>query len=388
MRSRAELEAAVIARYRKMAVKWGVSEKEAEKKAIRYLPSNSDKELREFLKTPQSRLTANILDPAHRATEKKIDAMTSKVSAAYSQAAQEMQEKLEAYLETFSEADKRMQQNVADGLMTEDQYTEWRESHMMQAERWQQMRDTLAADASNSNDIARSIIQGYMPDVYAENFNYGTYEIESFANIDTTFTLYDRQTVERLMRDDAKLLPDPAKGSKTALAIAKNKDLAWNKRHIQAELLQGILQGESIDKIAKRMRNVEKMNKTASIRYARTMTTGAENAGRIDSYKRANDMGIDLEPAWMSTLDNRTRDSHRQLDGETRDAKSGKFSNGCRYPGDPDGTPAETYNCRCCLVAQIKGFEFDFTDTNWRNTYKMSDMTYEDWKNGKRHKSG
>lgn len=386
MKPRSQLEAEVIAKCKKLAKILNISEDEAEKRAKQLLPANSDKDLRDFLSQPLKKLTLNFLDPGHRAADKKIAQMDKEVSKVYSRASEEMSQKLEKYLDRFREADERMKKNVADGLMSEDDYKTWRKGQLMQAERWTHMRDELAADASNSVDIARSVVQGHMPEVYAENFNYGTYEIEHGTRMNTSFTLYDRQTVERLLRDNPKLLPDPSKGSKTAVKIAKNKDLRWNRNHIQGELLQGILQGESIPDIAKRMRNVEKMNKRASMNYARTMTTGAENAGRIDSYKRAQDMGIDVGPAWMATLDGRTRDSHRHLDGERRNEKTGKFSNGCRYPGDPQGSPGEVYNCRCTLVAQIKGFESDFSDMSWRRHDQLGKMSYDEWRNEKSKK--
>ena len=74
------------------------------------------------------------------------------------------------------------------------------------------------------------------------------------------------------------------------------------------------------------------------------MATGAENAGRVDSYIRAENMGIEMEQQWMATLDNRTRESHRHLDGEHRPVGK-KFSNGCRFPGDPEAPAGEIWNC-------------------------------------------
>jgi SPP1 gp7 family putative phage head morphogenesis protein len=127
-------------------------------------------------------------------------------------------------------------------------------------------------------------------------------------------------------------------------------------KKINAETLQGILQGESMDKIAKRLRNVQEMNKTQAIRSARTLVTGAENKGRLDSHKRAEEDGIILEEKWVATKDGRTRHSHAMLNGETKKTNE-TFSNGLEYPGDPSGRPEEVYNCRCTMTAKVLGFK-------------------------------
>jgi SPP1 gp7 family putative phage head morphogenesis protein len=248
----------------------------------------------------------------------------------------------------------------------------------MVGRRWEAMRDTLAEDMHNVNDIARSIVYGHLPEVYALNHNYSTFEIETKAMLDTSYTLYDRQTVERLIGENPDLLPPPAPNSKVARAIAKNKDLRWNQKRIQSELLQGILQGESIVELARRMMNVTGSNYSNSVRYARTMFTGAENAGRVEAYKRAAKMGIEYEQQWVATLDGRTRHSHRQLDGE-RIKVGGTFSNGCRFPGDPQGKPSEVYNCRCTLISQMVGLEHDLSG---RSLVKLDGKSYEEWKQG------
>ena len=61
-------------------------------------------------------------------------------------------------------------------------------------------------------------------------------------------------------------------------------------------------------------------------------------------------------------------DSHRILHGERIDV-DGTFSNGCRFPGDPNGPAEEVYNCRCTLVAAIKGFE------EWSGSTKRKSLT-------------
>ena len=114
--------------------------------------------------------------------------------------------------------------------------------------------------------------------------------------------------------------------------------------------------------------------------------TGAENAGRLDSYKRAEDMGIEMEKMWVATLDRRTRHSHRVLDGEVQPTKE-EFSNGCMYPGDPEGAPEEIYNCRCTMISQLKGFEKDISDLDLRHDSHLGDLTYDEWKEEKESES-
>ena len=50
------------------------------------------------------------------------------------------------------------------------------------------------------------------------------------------------------------------------------------------------------------------------------------------------------------------------------------------YPGDPSAAGANIYNCRCTLIADIEGFENNLSDLSLRNTNKLGDMSYEEWK--------
>ena len=103
--------------------------------------------------------------------------------------------------------------------------------------------------------------------------------------------------------------------------------------------------------------------------------TNAQNLGRSAGYKKAIDLGIKGKIEWIATMDNRVRHSHAVLDGEKIEVGE-KFSNGCRYPADPNGVGSEIYNCRCTTGFVLDGIEDD------SNAYRIADngMSYEEWK--------
>ena len=101
------------------------------------------------------------------------------------------------------------------------------------------------------------------------------------------------------------------------------------------------------------------MNKNASIRTARTMVTSAENKGRMDMLEKAESEGIICKKVWISALDTRTRDWHRDLNGVSQD-RDKPFENSVgkiMYPGDPSADAANVYSCRCSLGYEILGFK-------------------------------
>lgn len=284
-------------------------------------------------------------DPAHIQTDEELEAVIARVKREYEIAVKDTQKKLDEYMEQFKKKDQEHRQAVEDGTETTSQYASWRKGQMLTGKRWQAMCDTLAEDLTNADQIAAQIVNGQLPDIYALNHNYGTYQVEHGSMVNTSYTLYDRSTVTRLLRDQPDLLPEAK--------IDIPKDMRWNRQHITSAITQGVLQGEPIDDIAKRIRSVADMDYRASVRTARSAVTSAQNSGRIDSYRRAIDMGISLKKRWIATKDNRTRHTHRLLDGESVEIED-KFSNGLMYPGDPSGKGSEYYNCRCSLEADIQ----------------------------------
>lgn len=309
------------------------------------------------------------MDYGHEMTDKILAGTENEIDAIYREAWKSAKVKAEEYTRKFAEKDVVMRKKVEDGSLTEEEYKHWRINKMTVGARYKAMEEALSTDLTNADKIAASVINGHLPEVYATNYNWASYAIEQDARIDTNFVLYDRQSVERLIRDKPDLLP------KAKIDIPKDK--LWNKKNINNAITQGVLLGESIPDIAKRLANVTDMNRKSAIRNARTMTTSAESGGRIDSYKRAEEMGIKLTQEWLATNDGRTRHEHRMLNGQEVKVGEPFKVDGyeIRFPADPQAEGFLVYNCRCTLISNFKGFDYKKMD----GYVDEPEMTYQEW---------
>ena len=328
-------------------------------------------------------MTMATSDLGHKLTDKELAKLERRIAKLYREAGKELQATIDAYFEQFKQRDEEMKAligTVQNGKeWTEADYKQWRLNQIGRGERYQAMRDKVAHRVTDANAVAVSYTNDATPGIYSLNRNYSAYTIEQVAG-NVGFDLWDEQTVKRLMVEQPELMPYyPPKR-----ALKRGIDLAYGKKQITASVTSSILQGKSIKHMADDLqKRITTMSRDSAIRTARTAVTGAQNAGRMDSYAAAEKMGIKLKKEWLATLDSRTRHSHAMLDGE-QVAQDKKFSNGCRFPGDPQGPPWEIYNCRCTLIAAVEGVDTSTAQRRARNadtgkTEVISNMSYAEW---------
>jgi len=288
-------------------------------------------------------------DKAHRLTDKELSEMEKHLSEIYERANKELTEKADQYFNRFAELDEQKKKLVDEGKLSEEDYKLWRQNKIMTGKHWTQMKEQTAQELLQANRTAAEYINGKLPGVYATNYNLTGKGIAGAVN-GYSFEAVDASTVKNLATSDKTLLPYKY--------VDGRKDERWNTQKVNAEVLQGIIQGDSIPNLSKRLRNVTEMNRASAIRNARTTVTSAENKGRMDSYHMAQEKGVRMVKVWMATVDERTREEHIELDGQERDIDE-PFKNSLgeiMYPGDPDADPANVYNCRCTLITRILGF--------------------------------
>lgn len=162
----------------------------------------------------------------------------------------------------------------------------------------------------------------------------------------------DQEQVVQAVQLDSKI--------SDGLYTAMGENVSKLKKDISSQVSRGIATGMSYQQVAQQisMRMVGTKYKTGGA-LARSMTIARTEGHRIqcqagmDALHKAKDKGADVVKQWDSTLDGRTRESHRAVDREIKELNE-KFSNGLMFPGDPSGPAAEVCNCRCALLQRAR----------------------------------
>lgn len=272
-----------------------------------------------------------------------------RISGVYTQAQKELTEKVNSFFANFEKMDAQKKALVDAKKLTEKEYKAWRKNKMLMGEKYMDLRDTMADRMFHANEIASRYMNGELPAVYAHNFNEVGKDVKKQIK-GFSFDLVNENTVRNLSTKNKTLLPYKF--------VDGRRDIRWNTRRVNSAMLQGIIQGESIPKIAQRLMNVTEMNKESAIRNARTALTGAQNKGRNDAMEEIAEKGIELRKEWVAvTGDGRTREAHMELHG-VQEKIDEPFENSIgriMYPGDPNADPANVYNCRCAIRSVVVG---------------------------------
>lgn len=311
-------------------------------------------------------------------TDDQIVQMEKQLKSVYNQAYKDILQKQKDFNKKYEEKETKYKEKVAKGQMSQEEFDSWKKGQVFQGEQWQNKKKDILNTIYNSNKIATDIVNGKTQNVFTFNANYMSYELEHGAGVNFGFSLYDSATVVNLIKNDPQLLPK--------WKIDQPKDYTWNQKKLNRQISLGIIEGESLDKIATRFSDslaTQNFNKMRT--FARTAMTGAQNSGRQISLNNAKSLGIKLKKEWMATLDNHTRINHILLDGQKVNTDDDFEVDGLkiRYPGDPQAVPAMTYNCRCTMVGDIEDYPATYNRYDNIDGKPIKNMTYTEWEAAK-----
>ncbi|WP_053038576.1 phage head morphogenesis protein [Staphylococcus haemolyticus] len=280
----------------------------------------------------------------------------------------------------FSRRLKQIQQEIADMFeryQSDDVHVTWTEFNKYNRLNKELIRigEMLTEDYRK---VAKTIRQTQQ-NAYIEKFLMSLYLYEMASQTSMQFDVPTASVIN-------KAIEQPIEFIKLVPTLQKYRDEVLKK--IRIHITQGIMSGEGYSKIAKVLRDDIGMTKAQSQRVARIEAGRAMSQAGLDSAKVAKDNGLTgMKKRWLATKDNRTRDTHRHLDGKAIDIDDNFHSSGCigQAPKLFVGVASakENIGCRCKLLYYFDEDELP-TVMRTKDDGVIPFVTYREWEKNKR----
>lgn len=193
-------------------------------------------------------------------------------------------------------------------------------------------------------------IESYLEGCYASGYTGAMYDIAGQVGAPVVMAPDPKQVLQAV-KLDSKLSTD--------LYGALGYDMAKLKKKVNDAISRGISVGMTYSQISQQLHTMTGVGLYNAMRIARTEGHRIQTASALDACKAAEAQGCDVVKQWDSTLDGRTRPTHRLLDGQIRAVDEDfevSTAKGLRKASAPGhfGRPEEDIHCRCALLQRAK----------------------------------
>lgn len=251
------------------------------------------------------------------------------------------------------------------------QSSELTQSKIYQLEYQLDLLNTLTNIYKVLNDTNTDRIEQYLKSAYENSFLATLYDLQG-QNIPLLFTYDDKQMINVIMTNDA--------GYKFSERLYTNTEqLKLETRDI---LSRGLASKTSYQMIAKQLSMIAESDYNKSVRIIRTEGHRVQNKAQLECQYEAESIGCDIKKEWCSALDNRTRQSHKKLDGQLVKVRDFFEVNG-HYAQAPGlfNVAAEDINCRCSILQRATWALTEEEKKRYEQHYKSKATNFLAFKN-------
>lgn len=264
---------------------------------------------------------------------------------------------------------KQAMAEMLDKYQSDDPHVTWTEFNKYDRfkKELQRIEELLQGDYS---DIINLILLSQTT-IYLNNYMRSLYMYEYTSGIQMTFTVPSAKQI-------ANALAQPIDLIKLAPTFARHRKQVIEK--LRGHIAQGVLAGNSYNQIANAINKDVGLSMRQARMVARTETGRAQSVSSEDAAQTAKDNGARLVGYWDSTLDTRTRPSHRRIDGKQED-EAGNFKIGASYGPAPRllvgvDSASQNINCRCKKLYKVNG---QMPEVRRTKDGLINYQTYEEW---------
>lgn len=224
-------------------------------------------------------------------------------------------------------------------------------------------RDILK-DVTKLYDDDGKLLRETLTEVYNQSYYRTAWALESETRARLGYSAVDAKTVQLSVQN-------PFTG------LTLNERLERHRTNLiyglKEEITRGFVNGDTYPEISRRIKEQLEGDAGKAIRIVRTESTRIYNKAQFDSIAHAEEQGMVMTKTWSSAMDDRTRDSHADLDGVTIPVDEPFVIDGDEgmFPGD-FSEAKNVINCRCTV-------EYNVVAINKPTHDELGDMDYDDW---------
>ena len=237
--------------------------------------------------------------------------------------------------------------NLIAGVAYERYNGSW--SAMMQYNRLGRLEEQIGKEVAKLTGKTAIGIKTGMAAGYKESFHHVAFGVMKESKVKLAFGLLREADVARAVSNPL---------DRVGFLKRNRMNQAVLTRQMQDILAEGLAQGKGYSVVGREISERMGVGANNAVRIARTEMHRSQQAGRMDSIREADEMGVKMIKVWSSSLDDVTREEHQDLDGQKREIDEDFEIDGmtASEPG-AFGIAQLDINCRCSVRSEIKGYE-------------------------------
>lgn len=245
----------------------------------------------------------------------------------------------------YSDTLKQVKAKLKDYMANYEDLPYWKQ---MQTGQLVKLQDEITELLNSAYPKAVDVATNFKTDQLRKGYMGVFYHAESQEGVSLGFNGLNKDFVRSAVQE-------PVAGKKLSQRLYKRREQL--AKRAQGAITTAVLQGKGYPYMARIISANTDANYRHAMRIARTEGGRMRSIGKQKAYEEAEEMGINMQKMWVSTLDSMTRSSHQHLDGQVVDIKDdfigleGARAKGPRLFGDP----SEDVNCRCTTVTVVNG---------------------------------
>lgn len=327
------------------------------------------------------------MDKAEKASKR----MSRKFSAIYAKTQKSVEEQLSALLKKGDKEAKELDRQRKSGDITEQEYRRRVMILLIRSGLHKQSRE-IAEALYKANVNATNLVNEKAPEMYAEGISEEAWEAERELGED--IGLYP------MTEEEARLYMEEYPELFGMREVDHRKDVDWNRKVVSSAVMLAVGTGVAFGGLAYFVaKRVIDRNQRSMEERSYEMLSDAYESGKDAMRDIEQNIGLEPQKEWIATLDFRTRDAHRELDGQRVKQNEPFRVDGEEiwFPRDPSAPAYLRCNCRCGMRTVRSIFDFQSNRReNLRQTVSgggwvkklVPNITYKEWYEMKRQELG